>query len=597
MSSIVKMVIENIKGKEKMEIPFVNFNPNLPNIIVAPNGYGKSTITTAFKCAAHGKIKLDNHDVYGNDVNNHPSLEIQIVGNHEGTYISTDETGGISEKIDIYVINSSLCAYAKPVRIGGHNSISKDLKMNDIVICSKIPNKLEIIYQYNNIKSYYGNNGKLFLNLTECLKDSYNILLLLEHEKDLKKCYEQIRIKNIFEDFLTSLGNGSVKETKSKIPISQLQKMDENNTISKMLECVEKFKNKPSEWNSVDKYFTVIQLSYILKKFYEQKGNDALKKVAQYKEYLELRKIIEARINNFNTTKRTLKPIVDKNQLIIKFERAQSMSNGERDVLSFIIELTKVEKYFKKDVGILVIDEVFDYLDGSNMLAVQFYLSNMLERLKEEGKEIYPIIMTHLDPAVFSNYYFKKYKTHYISFKGSIDLQSDIVKLLKLREEDSLDKSDKELIEKYYLHYNSTQIKLPEELLKRVNDNFDDDNITFRQKMYAEVEDKYLKGQNYNPVLVLAGLRIKIEEYLCHNFPDRILELEEIHKVRAKLDKASEWGLNIDEVYYLLQPLYNDGMHLKGNNYAIENKIKASYLKTNNVHIMRLIGIVFGKKV
>ena len=63
MNILKKIHIENIKGKADFEANFKNLTANQVNIVVAPNGYGKSTITTAFKAAASGRMKLNEKDV------------------------------------------------------------------------------------------------------------------------------------------------------------------------------------------------------------------------------------------------------------------------------------------------------------------------------------------------------------------------------------------------------------------------------------------------------------------------------------------------------------------------------------------------------
>ena len=56
VNCIKKIRIENIKGKGNLELEFTNLTANQPNIVVAQNGYGKSTIAKAFKLATKGKI-------------------------------------------------------------------------------------------------------------------------------------------------------------------------------------------------------------------------------------------------------------------------------------------------------------------------------------------------------------------------------------------------------------------------------------------------------------------------------------------------------------------------------------------------------------
>ena len=111
MYLIQKIKIENIKGKKNFEVSFTDLIANQPNIVVAPNGYGKSTIATAFKAAQHGTLKLDRRDIYQQNPDNHPKLEIKFVGEYEGEYVSSETERNISSNISIGVINNPL--YAK----------------------------------------------------------------------------------------------------------------------------------------------------------------------------------------------------------------------------------------------------------------------------------------------------------------------------------------------------------------------------------------------------------------------------------------------------------------------------------------------------
>ena len=64
MNLLHRIKIENIKGKDVFEVTFVDLTANQPNIVVAPNGYGKSTIATAFEAATNGKMKISDKDLY-----------------------------------------------------------------------------------------------------------------------------------------------------------------------------------------------------------------------------------------------------------------------------------------------------------------------------------------------------------------------------------------------------------------------------------------------------------------------------------------------------------------------------------------------------
>lgn len=51
-------------------------------------------------------------------------------------------------------------------------------------------------------------------------------------------------------------------------------------------------------------------------------------------------------------------------------------------------------------------------------------------------------------------------------------------------------------------------------IAQKVAFDFSDSNTSFRTKLYAEITEKYLSEATYNPVMVIAGLRIKIEEVI-----------------------------------------------------------------------------------
>lgn len=351
---------------------------------------------------------------------------------------------------------------------------------------------------------------------------------------------------------------------------------------------------KPDGWRDIDAIFTAIQLCDLFKSYLEAGENDIFKKVYACLSYKQTKALIDERLNLFNTTGRSVQPHEDHGKLVINFDRAPSMSNGERDILSFIANLTKFEVEFKKQVGILIIDEVFDYLDGSNMLAVQYYLSQLIDRCKSSGKVLFPIIFTHLDPEVFANYYFNKKKVHYISSFATMDLNSSIVKLLRLREDRSLSEIEKGEIEQYYIHYINQVHSLSAPLAERVSIDFHDSNVDFRQKMYNEVKNEYLLEHPYNPIMVVAGIRIRIEELVYEQLaPINQAEFIQQHKVVNKLHFAEEHGIDVPELYYLLQPMYNDSLHLGGDDNAVARKMKSCYLKTNNLHVRRMVQMLF----
>ena len=594
MNLLKRIKIENIKGKQNLEVKFTDLTANQPNIIVAPNGFGKSTLATAFKAASNGRLKLDVKDIYQQDPSNHPKLEIELQGEMEGTYISSDTDGEISRNISVYTICSSLYAKSTTRHFNKNVTPTADLRVEQVIIFDKKAKNCALDYSYRSSTQRYGEKAKLFLNISEMLTVYKNIHELTEIQDCIKKCCTQKKIQNGFSQFLDGCpSEGTAESIKREISQELICRLRDNENVVSLFDCIAGFEKKPSTWKEIDIAFTAIQLCDILKCHFDKGENNILKNVEAFLEYKEVKDLVDKRLDQFNTTGRRVRAREDHDKLVIDFERAAAMSNGERDILSFIANLTKFEFSFRKKVGILIIDEVFDYLDGSNLLAVQYYLSELISQCKSQGKVLYPIIFTHLDPEVFSNYYFKKRKVHYISLCAPISLNTKIVRLLRLRENVDITNSAKEEIEKYYIHYVDERHSPSEELAAYFSDELLEDNISFRNCLYEEVE-KYLSENEYDPIKIIAGIRIRIEELVYQKLDSHSKdEFVQQHKVINKLQFAEKNGIEVPEVYYLLQPLYNDGLHLGGRDQDVKRKIESCYLKTNNMHIKKMIKELF----
>jgi recombinational DNA repair ATPase RecF len=116
-------------------------------------------------------------------------------------------------------------------------------------------------------------------------------------------------------------------------------------------------------------------------------------------------------INDFNTTRFTIVPKEDKKKgLIVNWPKAHEISNGERDILSFVTLMMKSRSAFQKENCILIIDEVFDYLDDANLVSFQYFITNMIEDMHSQNRNFFPIVMTHLDPNYFNHFCFNKHK-------------------------------------------------------------------------------------------------------------------------------------------------------------------------------------------
>ncbi|MFS4469811.1 hypothetical protein [Chryseobacterium sp. T20] len=151
---IKKIKIINIKGigenTENSEIKF-DLLPNKTTILVAPNGYGKSSLAIAFKSLNPTKIILDDGHSFKANNSNLPKIEITYLNedNDEIILNATNSSNTINSSFDCFVINNQIFAKAKKNKIGSAVIASASLETAPIILINKIPENyylLGVIY-------------------------------------------------------------------------------------------------------------------------------------------------------------------------------------------------------------------------------------------------------------------------------------------------------------------------------------------------------------------------------------------------------------------------------------------------------------------
>lgn len=274
------------------------------------------------------------------------------------------------------------------------------------------------------------------------------------------------------------------------------------------------------------------------------------------------------------------------------FPKADNISYGQRDALTLCIELLAIKSSIRSgEKCIIVIDEVFDYLNDVNLTATQYYLSEMVNEVGGSCT-IYPIIMTHLSPEYFRGYVFKSKKMEIIYLKeGQARPLPAMKKLLVKREDKTIAEDIRSDIAHYLLHYSPN-------LINRRNDfrtlglkelwgeatNF----LTF----LTDETNSYLSGSSdFDPYAVSTAVRIRIEKLVCDELTDPINKEEFINtnKTKNKLNYA-ETVLNKEfpDIYYMLGIIYNDSQHL----HSMSSEIPVVY-RLNSLTIQGMIKKIF----
>lgn len=335
-------------------------------------------------------------------------------------------------------------------------------------------------------------------------------------------------------------------------------------------------------------FLTIVQLINIY-----QSDTKLYKETIKYYEYLIEKEEYSELIKDFNINCRDVKIKEIKGSLVVVWPEATKLSNGERDILNFVTLRLLAEKKFKKKNCILIIDEIFDYLDDANLVAFQYYISTMITKLKKMKKNFFPILLTHLDPQFFNHFYFKNKNKLKVSYLGKpskkVKPNKNYTNLIKNRDIDNKEIKDK--IDKHFFHYHPDPKNIEEHSDLLNVDAFFLDSKNFKEKILNEVK-KYIYNNDYDSLAIVFATRILTEELFYNKIDDNIKnEFLETNNTRKKLYFCEDNNIEVADKYYLLCTIYNEALHVDAS--TRELNINHIAIKLENLVIKELLKSVF----
>lgn len=405
IKKIIKIEIKNIKGISHKAFAVEVF-PNMPNILVAPNGYGKSSIATAFASLSSSKIEISDDDRHNGSSTAIPELILTYQDDDSNEYsLKADGSQNqISSVFDISVIRCRIAPKARNFSFGGRNISTPSIDISDITLVKKIPPKLKLTYSYTEEKAKFGKNGKIIPNISNTLSNHRILFAILSvdfSKEDLVSSHTAIAN---FKNYINSLdgSKANILENFDETKLSQVTSIPHINAIVTLLKTL-----PDAEENNVVLCLSAVQICDIHK---NQKAD--CRGVKKYAHYVIEKETYISELDSFKKTWKAIAPQEQGGSLILKFPKANQISNGERDTLCLASELIRARFNSKKDNSLIIIDEVFDYLDDSNLIACQYHLTKLTSLWKSDGKRLIPIILTHLDPVIFGTLLLKIKKLH-----------------------------------------------------------------------------------------------------------------------------------------------------------------------------------------
>ena len=578
MGTISNITIKNIKGFSDRDNSIdVDIKSGKINILVAPNGYGKSSITAAFKSLTKTKIKVEKEDIYKENERLKSSLSIT---EDDNIYTADQNKNDLANHFKVAVVNSRLVAKATGRNMGVFHSVQGHLGINDFEIKHKIPTNCGISYSIKNIRITFGTNGKVLPNISSLLEKNAFLSQLDDIYSDLDMQSTTRRQNNINEIIQIINGlHGPVRHIINDFNVRSLDRVKQDSSYNNVVKLIKEYIDDTTELE-LFLYFYQIQLIYLSQK-------DTVKAKVKRAKYELFRQAFDKNLEIIGKTWKDIHTMEHKGSLVIKMPNATNISYGQRDVLTLSIELLKIKSEIKEDCKlILIIDEVFDYLDPVNMTIVQYYFSQLVNEFKDTCT-LYPIIMTHLSPAFFNNYTFSPKRMNIVYLqKDYIQPNANVKKLLAKRGEETI----KDDVSKFLLHYNEKEINQRNNFRQLRLPETWGEGTTFLKHLINEM-NKYLKKDVvYDPYSVCIALRIKIEKIVYEQLPtnEQKEEFIQTHMTKEKLEFAESILGELPDTYFILGIIYNDAGHLKD-----ENSVKPIVYRLNNIIIQDMISEIF----
>lgn len=551
--------IENVKGLQSFDLK-QPIQPNRPNILVAPNGFGKTSLAVAFNSLKSNCLKLEGANCYNGDDTNLPVLRLKL---STGRILEADRNHNtISDDFDVFVINCQLKPKATAQRYGGRLIPRASMDIRPTVMIKTIPQKINFDYSFARNKRDFGTNGKLLTDISD-IYNNPNLMIQISEKVNFGE-FGLVRFRTPFDAIITRINSIDSRKTARSIKdeINRENIIDINN--QEFANLCDIIRRKRAFDNSVDVFLAAWQIIHV-------RNNMGVnyRKALEYAAFLKKQAEIDSTLEKLNpvSDRFEIKSTIEDRSLIIEWPKADMISNGQRDILTFISRLMECH-YMESKACILVIDEFFDYLDDANLVAFQYYVSTLIDNYRKNRRIIFPILLTHIDPNYLKHFCFNDKRLNVCYLKESKGRISDKMGRLIGTREDPLIKNE---VDAYFLHYHPDldKVDITEKFISLSLNRDWGKPEKFKKKVDRELR-RYLfePDEVYDPLAVCVSMRIRIEENVYSRIStdaDKEKFLT-IHGTTEKLNYAHNLGILIPETYYLLGIIYNHPLHLEGDN-------------------------------
>lgn len=592
---ISKITIKNIKGFGDPAKSFnIQLKSNRVNIIYAPNGTGKSSIATAFKSLNGRSLSPSKNDMYHKDEALSPFLSVEMDG---AIFTADKDSDSISSVLVPYVINSGTIVSTTQQNIGGrYTRVSGYLDIENITVIDRIPPVIIPRYRISEIKESFGANNKILVNRNRVFGDRYfwKACEKAAHSLDsfLAAKYRRAMIDDIKAEIQ------AIDDTADNIKASAqdvwFASLEADPTYNAIMQHFCRFTDGMTKLDLFDFFYQLLC-------FWGNTKQD-IRKANKRIEYEVRRERFDANLSLLDTTWRNVRSTEEEGKLVVRFPHADEISNGQRDILTFVVELLKFESLIQDNKKyILIIDEVFDYLDDANTITAQYFLSKFLDLNKGN---LYLCMMTHLNPFTFKNYLFPDKKVNYVYLQSTQPVATNQMKAFiafreSLNTNDVAQKTLYDMLSHDLFHYNPIVVDLSSQILLYGT------NAHLRQSwgrtgvlhhFLIDEVNKYLSGsQDYDPYAVAMALRLRVEKIVYEMLGTDAQRNDFVDEktTKNKFKYAENNGVLIPDMFNVVNAIHNEADHLKYDAVNHQYLEKSMVYKLQNNVIQSMLKKIF----
>lgn len=595
---ITEISIKNIKGfgEPIQNIKLDNsIKSGKVNLLLAPNGWGKSSLTAAFESLKREKLDVPKENKYKQDETLDSELVLTIDNNK---YTANKIKNDLKDILIAHVIHCDTYPVAITKNMGKFSTTKGYIGVKSIEI-TKIPTYKKLEYKVSAEKNSFGQNNKLLKNLESNFSNFTFMNLFSDEIFESCKKLSGKKVQAIFSQIIDyiHLKKGTEEQIRNTIDndiFSEINR-NENYVVLKNVFC--------SGLSELDAFTNIYQIISFVSK--NPKRN--ITNFQKYYEYQIFKEKLNANIKSVDTTWKNIECTEHDGSLWVEFPNADLISNGQRDILTFTVHLLEYKAKLQSGKKyLLIIDEVFDYLDDANVLAAQYYLTNLLNYAFEKNIEITLCLLTHLDPKYFRAYAFNQKILNVCYLKDVQAKSSEFMKtFIAFRQSIGPKKKDANIdlynkLSKYCFHYHLDLPNFKADIIpyhrSNLKENWCEGDSLF---IYLTGElNKYLADSHeYDPYAVSLAIRIgtekKVYEQLSNDEDKNLFMNVHCKGTKDKIEFAEEKNLIIPDAYYILCLIHGESDHIEYDENHKKFNEKPVIYKLNNPVVKHMVAKLF----